>query len=466
MPETGYDVLVIGGGVTGVAAAVAAARTGAKTALVEIKPFVGGNATTGLCLHNFVTKNGRQAVFGLAQEIVDRLMNMGGAVGHIPFHGFVHSVTPVDGELFRILATEMLDEAGVTVLYGVSVVGVEVKDGRVHGVRCAVKGGVRTIRSKTYVDSSGDADVAVFAGANSRKGDEKTGKMQPISMLLRCYGTENARIAENIAISDPAMATRPDHPEPFPVYFNGSFSKWNDIVLEKGIFPNEDHKVFFNTVWPNHINVNTSAVFGLDGTDPLSLSRATVELTRQVAKAGRFLKEYVPGFQDAYFVPAIFPGVRETRHIEGLYEVSDDDVDAGRKFEDTIGQVCFPVDIHDPDTGQASFHQIGDDGAFDIPYRALVPRGLENVLVAGRCISVTSYANGATRNMAPCLVMGESAGVATAMAAEQNVSMPDLSVGCLQDALEERGVFLGDRGEASASASGGVTGRGTLEANQ
>jgi hypothetical protein len=445
MSELDFDVLVIGGGVTGVAAATAAARTGAKTALVEIKPFVGGNATTGLCLHNFVTKNGRQVVFGLAQEMVDRLMEMGGAVGHIPFHGFVHSVTPVDGELFRILSTEMLDEAGVTVLYGVNVIGVEAEDGYVEGVRCAVKGGVRTIRARTYVDSSGDADVAVYAGANSWMGDKATGKMQPISMLLRCYGTENARIAEEIAISEPAMATRPDHPESFPVYFNGSFSKWNDVVREENIFPNEDHKVFFNTVWPNHINVNTSAVFGLDGTDPLSLSRATVELTRQVAKAGRFLKEYVPGFQDAYFVPAIFPGVRQTRHIEGLYEISDEDVDSGRKFDDTIGQVCFPVDIHDPDTGQASFHQIGGDGAFDIPYRSLVPKGLNNVLVAGRCISVTSYANGATRNMAPCLVMGESAGVATAMAAEQDVSMADLDVENLQDTLEERGVFLGER---------------------
>ena len=459
MPELDYDVLVIGGGVTGVAAATAAARTGAKTALVEIKPFVGGNATTGLCLHNYITKDGRQVVFGIAQEIVDRLMEMGGAVGHIPFHGFVSAVTPVDGELFRILSTEILDEAGVTVLYGVNVVGVEAHDGYVEGLRCAVKGGVRTIHAKTYVDSSGDADVAVFAGANSWKGERATGKMQPISMLLRCYGTDNKRIAEEIAVSEPAMATRPDHPEPFPVYFNGSFSKWNDVILEKGIFPNKDHKVFFNTVWPNHVNVNTSAVFGLDGTDPLSLSHATVELTRQVTRTGQFLKEHVPGFQDAYFVPAIFPGVRETRHIEGLYEISDGDVDSGRKVEDTIGQVCFPVDIHDPDTGQATFHQIGGDGAFDIPYRSLVPKGLENVLVAGRCISVNSYAHGATRNMAPCLVMGESAGVATAMAAREGVSMPELDIDRLQDVLEERGVFLGDRGRSQSQEALSLVGR-------
>lgn len=446
MPDLDYDVLVIGGGVTGVAAATAAARSGARTALIELKPFVGGNATTGLCLHNYITKDGRQVVFGFAQELVDRLKEMGGAVGHIPFHGFVSAVTPVDGQMFRILATEVLAEAGVTVMYGANVVGVEADGGHVEGLRCALKGGVRTFRAKTYVDSSGDADVAVFAGANSWMGEKETGKMQPVSMLLNCYGTDNRRIAEEIAVSEPAMATRPDHPEPFPVYFNGAFSKWNDIVLEQGIFPNEDHKVFFNTVWPNHINVNTSAVFGVDATDPLALSRAGAELLRQVDKAGRFIREHVPGFEDAYMAPAAFPGARQTRHIEGLYEISDDDVDNGRKFDDTIGQVCFPVDIHDPETGQASFYQIGGDGAFDIPYRAMVPKGLNNVLVAGRCISVTSYANGATRNMAPCLVMGEGAGVATAMAAEQGVSLPDLDVSRLQDVLEGRGVFLGDRG--------------------
>ncbi|PLR86557.1 hypothetical protein CVD25_03575 [Bacillus canaveralius] len=445
MYEYDCDVLVVGGGVTGVAAATAAARSGAKTILIELKPFVGGNATTGLCLHNYITKFGRQVVFGIAQEIVDRLIKMGGAVGHIPYGSFVHSVTPVDGEMFRILSTQLLAEEGVTVLLGASVVGTETDEGNITGVQVAVKGGIRHIKAKTYIDASGDADVAVSAGANYTKGDRKTGKMQPVSMVLRCFGTNNKEIAETIAVSTPAMATRSDYPEPIPVYFNGTFSQWNDIIRENQIFPNEDHKVFFNTVWPNHINVNTSAVIGIDGTDPLSLSRATVELTNQIHRISQFLKENVPGFQNGYFVPSAFAGVRETRRIEGLYEISDEDVTTGRKFEDTVGQVCFPVDIHDPDTGQATVYQIGDDGAFDIPYRAMIPKNLENIIVAGRCISATSFAHGATRNMAPCLVMGESAGVAAALAAKQNSAMPDLDIKTLQATLEERGVYLGNR---------------------
>ncbi|WP_062234652.1 FAD-dependent oxidoreductase [Fictibacillus sp. FJAT-27399] len=439
------DVLVVGGGVTGVAAATAAARNGAKTILLESKPFIGGNATTGLCLHNYITKNGRQVVFGIAQEMVDRLITMGGAVGHIPYGSFVHSVTPVDGELFRTLSTELLDEAGVMVLLGVNVVGTEVDGGNITGVQVAVKGGIKTLRAKTYIDASGDADVAVSAGANYTKGDRKTGKMQPVSMVLRCFGTNNQQIADAIAISTPAMATRSDYPEPIPVYFNGAFSQWNDIIRENNIFPNEDHKVFFNTVWPNNINVNTSAVVGVDGTDPISLSSATVKLTKQIYKISQFLKDHVPGFENASFVPSSFAGVRETRRIEGLYEITDEDVSVGRKFEDTIGQICFPVDIHDPDTGQAHFYEIGDDGAFDIPYRAMIPKGLENIIVAGRCISATSFAHGATRNMAPCLVMGESAGVAAALGAKDNVTMPKLDVAKLQGILEKQGVFLGSR---------------------
>jgi hypothetical protein len=438
------DVLVVGGGVTGVAAATAAARSGANTILLENKPFVGGNATTGLCLHNYITRYGDQKVFGIAQELVDILIERGGAVGHVPYGDFVHSVTPVDGDLFRIVATEMLAEAGVTVLYGVNAVGVEAEDGVISAVQVAMKNTIRPIYAKTFIDSSGDADIAVAAGAKYRKGQKNTGKMQPVSMLLRCFGTDNQKIFDAIGEGNAGVAKRADHPDPIPVYFKGSFAKWNDIVLRDGIFPNKDHMVFFNTVWSNQINVNTTAVFGVDGTDPLALSRATVELTRQAARIGEFLKANVPGFEGAYYVPAVFAGVRETRNITGLYEITESDIVAGRKFDDGIGQATFPVDIHDPDTGQASFVQIGGDGAYDIPLRAMIPAGLRNTLVAGRCISADHVAHGATRNMAPCLTMGEGAGVAAAQAAAAGVDIPDLDIAALQTELRSRNVMLSD----------------------
>ncbi|HEV2009240.1 MAG TPA: FAD-dependent oxidoreductase, partial [Burkholderiales bacterium] len=286
MNELNCDVLVVGGGVTGVAAATAAARGGAKTILIEQRPFVGGNATTGLCLHNYITKFNRQVVFGLAQEIVDRLIKMGGAVGHIPFGGFVSAVTPVDGELFRIMATAMLAEAGVEILYGVNLVGAEARDGRISSAQIAMKGGVHTVRAKTFIDSSGDADLVTFAGGPVRKGEANTGRMQPVSMILHFHGVDTTEIAHAFGVEKIAFATRPDYPEPFPVYFNGRFSRWNEKLIDEGIFSNRDRNVFFNTVWPNQLNVNTSAIVDVDGTDSIALSRATVALTAQCARIG------------------------------------------------------------------------------------------------------------------------------------------------------------------------------------
>ncbi|PIW28481.1 MAG: hypothetical protein COW30_07390, partial [Rhodospirillales bacterium CG15_BIG_FIL_POST_REV_8_21_14_020_66_15] len=411
--ELQCDVLVVGGGVTGIAAATAAGRAGAKTILLETRPFVGGNGNTGLCLHNFISRLGKQAVFGLAQEIVNRLIPIGGAVGHVAYSGFVSAVTPVDGDLFRIVVTEMLDEAGVQIIYGALVIDTETDGaGTVTGLTVAMKGGLRTVRARAIVDASGDGDVAVQAGAPFRIGENNSGRMQPVSMLLHFIGVDTGQAAEALGDVPPAMAVKAGHPDPFPVYFDGSFRAWNEVVMEEGIFPNRDRNVFFNTVWPDRLNVNTSAVVDIDGTDPIAMSRATVDLTRQCGRIGEFMKRHVPGFANATYVPAAIVGVRESRNIQGLYEISDDDVKSGRKFDDTIGQICFPVDIHAPESGQATFDPIGDDGTFDIPYRAMVPKGLANLLVAGRCISASHYAHGATRNMAPCLVDGEAAGTA------------------------------------------------------
>jgi FAD dependent oxidoreductase len=438
-----YDVAVVGGGVTGVAAGIAAARTGARTVVLEPRPFVGGNATTGLCLHSFLTRDMRQTVFGIAQEMVDRLIAVGAAVGHIPYGGFVSAVTPVDGDWFRIVAAEMLAEAGAQVIYGASVVAVEKQGSAITGLVTAMKGGLRTVRAGSYVDTSGDADIAAFAGCPTRKGEAGTGKMQPVSMLMHFHNVDTNVIAATLGEVAPAIATRPDHPEPFPVYFNGTFSRWNDVIEREGIFPNRDHKVFFNTVWPTRVNVNTSAIFGVDGTDPLAMSRAMQELTRQCVRAGNFLKKHVPGFENSYFVPQVVAGVRESRNIIGHYELTKEDVLGGRKFDDTVGQICFPVDIHHPDTGQAYFVDIGDDGAFDVPYRSLLPQGVDNLIVAGRCLSATHFAHGATRNMAPCLVTGQAAGTAAAMAAQRNAALAQLEVDVLQEKLVRDGAYLG-----------------------
>lgn len=447
MSDVDCDVLVVGGGVTGVGAAIAAARSGAQTVLLEARPFVGGNAATGLCIHTYFTRFREQVVFGLAQELVDRCTAAGGAVGHVPYAGYVQTVTPVDGDYFRIIATKTLAEAGVTVIYGATVVGVESGSEHIKSVQVALKGGVRRMTAKAYIDTSGDADVVALAGGQYRMGVPNingTPGMQPVSMMFTCLNVDGARAADAIAVSPPAMAKREGEGAAFPVYFNGSLEQWSsELSSAASVFENHKEQIWVNTVWPDMLNVNTTVVVGVDGTDPIALSRATVNLTEQVFAIGRFLREYVPGFEKSRAVPAAFVGVRETRNIRGIRECTDEDVIEGRKHSDTIGRSAFPSDIHDPDTGDVVHTDIGGDGSFDIPYGALVPEGIGNAWVAGRCISASPFAHGSTRNMAQCLVTGEAAGVAAAMCSVDGNDSRSLDVGRLQKELVARGVFLG-----------------------
>jgi hypothetical protein len=440
-----FDVLVAGGGVTGIAAALAAARQGARTLLIEPRPFIGGNAATGLCIHTYLTKDGRHVVHGIPQEIVDRLTLAGGAVGHVRLpDGYVHSVTPVDADLFRMEATAMLAEAGVVILYNTTLVGVESHGGYVKRVRVAAKSRLGFLEARVYVDATGDADLSHLAGAECRVGWAGSGAMQPVSMMLRAVGVDTQRACDALAERPAAYAVKRGVAKPFPVYFHGTFTPWNKILRDRGVYEHDDHQFWTNTVWPNQLNVNASRLARVDGNDPLSLSRATVELTAQLRKLSQFLQECVPGFEGASFIPNAFVGVRETRNIKGLYELNEEDIRAGRKFADTVGQACFPVDIHHPDGKSQEHIDIGGDGAYDLPYRSLVPAGFANLLAAGRCMSVSEYAHGGTRNMAPCMTTGEAAGTAAAMCAASATSCPELPVARLQQRLRVAGVYLGE----------------------
>lgn len=451
--EDSFDVLVAGAGVTGICAALAAARQGARTVLLEPRPFIGGNAATGLCIHTYKTKDGRQVVYGLAQEIVDRLIEQGGAVGHVPLpDGYVHSVTPVDADLFRMETTAMLAREGVTILYNTALIDADARDGRVDRVLVCSKSRLGYLKAKVFVDATGDADLATRAGAPVRTGWAGSGAMQPVSMMMRVVSVDNAKACAALAEKPPAWARKKGVAEPIPVYFHGTFTRWNAILRELGVYDHDDHQFWTNTVWPDQLNFNGSRMANIDGNDPLALSRATVELTAQLQKLGAFLRGNVDGFQNASFLPNAFVGVRETRNVTGLYELNENDIRIGAKFDDTVGQGCFPVDIHHPDGKSQEHIDIGGDGSYDIPYRTLVPKGTENLLVAGRCISVSNYAHGATRNMAPCMTTGEAAGIAAALSAQDGNACADLPMNKLQPALLAAGVFLGEPAEQRRAA--------------
>ncbi|MEI2418140.1 FAD-dependent oxidoreductase [Orrella sp. JC864] len=440
-----YDVLVAGAGVTGICAALAAARQGARTVLLEPRPFIGGNAATGLCIHTFKTKDGRQVVRGLAQEIVDALVEQGGAVGHVPLpEGYVHSVTPVDADLFRMQTTAMLAHAGVTILYNTALVDADMRQDSIERVLVCSKSKLGYLKARVFVDATGDADLALRAQAPVRTGWSGSGAMQPVSMMMRVVSVDTRRACQALSEHPPAWATKRGESEPIPVYFHGTFTRWNGVLRELGIYDHDDHQFWTNTVWPDQLNFNGSRLAHIDGSDPIALSRATVALTEQLHKLGAFLRAHVPGFEHASFIPNAFVGVRETRNVRGLYELDESDIRAGRRFDDAIGQGCFPVDIHHPDGKKQEHIDIGGDGAYDIPYRALVPQNVRNLLVAGRCISVSEYANGATRNMAPCMTTGEAAGVAAALCSATATPCAELPMARLQPALVQAGAYLGE----------------------
>lgn len=437
-----FDVLVAGGGVAGLTAAIAASRQGARTVLVEPRPFVGGNAATGLCIHTFFSKQGKQVVYGIPQEIVDRLVHLGGAVGHVPTNGdYLFAVTPVDADYFRTETTAMLAESGVTVLYGTTSVAADAQDGVVKSVTVCSKDRLYRLRAKTFIDATGDADLAFQAGAECREGWDERGSMQPVSMMLRAVAVDLPKACAALAESRPIYASKPGTGS-FPVYFHGTFRRWNAILRDMGVYDHDNHQFWTNTVWPNQLNINATRLPGINGNDPVDLSRATLELTRQARGLADFLRRHIPGFEHALFLPNAFVGVRETRNIRGQYEINEDDIRVGRRFEDSIGKACFPVDIHHPDGKSQQHIDVGGDGTFDLPYRALIPRGYRNLLAVGRCLSATPYAHGATRNMAPCMVTGEAAGVASALAVRLGISCEGLPVPLLQDALRACGVYL------------------------
>jgi FAD dependent oxidoreductase len=315
-----FDVLVAGGGVTGIAAATAAARQGTRTILLESRPFIGGNAATGLCIHTYLTGRGTQVVRGIAQEIIDRLVELGGAVAHIPLpQGYVYAVTPVDADLFRMEATAMLAQAGVLILYNTTLLDADAEQGEVRRVTVCSKGRLGYLNANVFIDATGDADLAYRAGAPCREGRAGTGAMQPVSMMLRAVGVDTTRACDALAEFPPAYAVKKGVERPFPVYFHGTFRKWNQILREADLYDHDDHQFWTNTVWPNQLNVNASRMANVNGTDPIALSRATVMLTTQLQKLGAFLNAHVPGFEHASFIPNTFVGVRESRNIVGRY---------------------------------------------------------------------------------------------------------------------------------------------------
>ncbi|GAB2693323.1 FAD-dependent oxidoreductase [Paenibacillus thermoaerophilus] len=439
------DVVVVGGGPAGINAAIAAGRLGCRTVLIERYGFLGGMSTASLVYPwmTFHTERGEQVIKGIAQEIVDRLMERGGSPGHLrDTVGFVRTVTPYDPEIYKVLAMDMLKEAEVKLLLHSFVDAVNVEGDRIRSVEVTGKSGRIEVRGTAFVDTSGDADVAYLAGAPTLQGRDGDRRTQPMTMKFRMRGVDLAKVKQYML----------EHPEEFyrktpfaelpslPLTgVQGFYSQWRAAELPI----NRDQVLFFTGPAEDEVLVNCTRVQGLDGTDVEDLTLAEEEGRKQVLMMAEFLRNGVPGFEKASIscVGAQI-GVRETRRIAGLYALTMEDVVAGRRFDDVIARSGYPIDIHDPSGRGVTAAWIEGDGAYDIPYRCLVARGITNLLAAGRCISTSHEALATTRLTPSCMATGQAAGTAAALACAQGVDPAQVDVPLLQEKLRQADAVL------------------------
>ncbi|MDQ1912341.1 FAD-dependent oxidoreductase [Paenibacillus sp. GD4] len=439
------DIVVIGGGPAGVCAAIAAGRSGAKTVLVERYGFIGGMSTAALVYPwmTFHTTEGKQVIRGLGQEIIDRLMSMNASPGHVrDTVGFVNTITPYHPEVYKVLAIDMMKEAGVKLLLHSFVDQVQTEENRIRSVELTTKSGRIRVEAKVFIDTTGDADVAYLSGAPCFRGREGDSLTQPMTMKFRMRGVDLAKVKQYML----------EHPDEF--YKKTPIDELADLPLSGvlGFFKhwkaaalpiNRDQVLFFTGPNEDEVLVNTTRVQGLDGTKVEDLTEAEELGRKQVLQVADFMTKNLPGFEKASLsqVGAQI-GVRETRRIDGQYSLQANDVIEGRRFEDVIARSGYPIDIHDPSGKGVVAAWVKGDGAYDIPYRCLLPKRITNLLVGGRCISTSHEALATTRLTPSCMATGQAAGTAAGLAVHHGILPGQVEVKELQELLKAADVVL------------------------
>lgn len=443
-----YDVLVVGGGPSGITAALAAAENGLKVGLLESRSFVGGNMTIGLPVLGFLGQKGNQIIDGLPQKFIDRLKQREAASEHrpCPLH---MGITLVEPEAVKTVALEMLTEAGVDVVFYTFVAGVIMNDAgnEIRGVVTEAKEGRQAITAKIVIDCTGDGDVAHRAGAPTEKGNEHGG-LQPPTLMFALNDVDTDKL--RLSIANSPKAARTYLTDFIPAEYFGQNNQFIVVGLreqiakareERGLdIPNE-RTIIITGLKKGEVWINMTRVTGTDGTDARSLTNGEITARKQIDDIVEYLVNYVPGFENAYFSKtAPFLGIRETRRVMGHYTMTEQDVLGCRHFEDAIAVASYPIDIHRPGDEGCTLIWCGD--CYDIPYRSLVPQKIDNLLVAGRAISTTHEAMGAIRVMATCMAMGEAAGRAAALAVKTGVKPIDVNIHDLRQALIASGAYL------------------------
>ena len=445
------DVAVAGGGPAGLAAAIAAARAGARVVLIEREAFLGGVATGSI----MAALVGSETATGIGLELMDRMAAKGGAPKWDSAPGRT-GTTPFDPEVFKDAALDMVREAGVDLLLYTWVAAPIVVDGKVMGVMTESKSGRQAVLAKVAVDCTGDADLAAAAGTPCQKGRESDRKMRPFALLFRLGGLDIHKIVQYVK----------ENPEELQPQFRtgtllkvgneevitrvSGFYKLAEMAKMNGELYPECHYFRLEDLWVNRGTAicNTTRIYHVDGTNVNDLTKGEIEGRKQIQKLIVFAKKHIPGCESAFLIDtAPCLGVRETRRIIGEYSLTDEDVYGDARFEDAVATmyealVRLPrpanLDIHMPEPIEGSPQDLierypeqvrRESHSYQIPFRALLPKGIDRLLVAGRAISVSHMIDSTTRLMLICMRTGQVAGVAAALATRQGISPKLLDFG-------------------------------------
>jgi hypothetical protein len=426
-----FDVIVTGSGSAGSVAAIAAARAGARTLLLERYGFLGGTSTAVLdTFYGFYTPGSasKKVVGGIADEIVQRLKAFGACIERPNTYGAGTGVT-YNTEYLKVVWEQLALDSGVHLLLHAWVQDVDMSDRHITALLVATKRGLCRVEGRVFVDTSGDADICYYAGGEY----EAAGQHEPAQSLTTTFKLVN--VNNELRASLPKQEF---HRRMTAARSSGRY----DLPRREG----SDHV----TPIPHLTATNMTRVqsFSSEGgkfrnaTDPFFLSSAEIEGRRQALEYARFLKDQIPGYAKADLVAfGIQIGVRETRRITGAYRLTRDDVLSARQFPDQIGLCGAPIEDHHAgdDTRWA---YLPDGTCVGIPFRTLLPANLENVIVAGRCFSATHDAHASVRSMAQCMAMGQAAGTAAGLAIRERKNPRDVGVTHLQDELRQAGTIL------------------------
>ncbi len=413
-----YELIVVGGGFAGVAAAISAARRGVDVLLIEKYNCLGGAAVSQLVLPFMpywtqmpVTLERKFLCGSLFLEIFDEMNNITDPEGKSGFNKLLY----FDEEILKLVLNRMAIQSGVKLLFNTTVTQVATENGVIKSIKALGKSKVLELEADTFIDATGDGELSMLAGCTYTLGREKDSLCQPMTLCFRMSGVDRDK-------------------------YNKNQKRINELykeLREKGVIKNPRENVLvFHNYNDGVLHFNTTRVVKRNPTDPFDVTEAEIEAREQVFEMLNFLKSNFEGFENARILStALQIGIRESRKIEGEYTLTVDDLTHLARFDDAIAVSNYSIDIHSPDgTGTYQWY-FGDGEWYEIPYRCLIPKGMNNLLVAGRCISSTHEAQASFRVMPYCSEIGQAAGVAVAVAKKNATTVRDVDIKEVQKIL-------------------------------